>query len=289
MSPNPVTPGLGRPAFESAWREGRQRRRKKLLLSGGGSLAVCAAVLASLTAVSTARTDSLEQLDPATGASSSPQAVTAAPEQPTATTATSTMPGEPKANGSTDGATSTTEARGTGDAPQSAAYRGSPSRPVKRTYREAAGRQEGGGLAVDGGDRTVCGVETGKPAGGYPRWCTNTTISAAGRDFAVAHSACAYDTKRSLTFATSQEVEYEIRDQSGAVIWRWSDHASIRRTAHSLSASNGGCFKWTTTWSPRHANGAALEAGSYVLRAWVTAPELGAATHRDQEFSYAGS
>lgn len=299
----PAVPDIDVPAshFSAAWELGRSRRRRRIASSGGASAALGIALLVGLAVVpgNGAGGDSLRQIGPAaptTGAGS--PAPSGAPTLPPhiGPSALPVLPGLPRTSPSpaTDPSPQPhdeqqlegEDAEASGQSGDS--YAGSPSRPVERDYQSSSPQADANGTR--GGGQTVCGLDVAdRPSGQQARWCGSNDVTQERGDFLLKHRQCrAHDGDQSaMTFATSQEVEYEVATATGQLLWRWSDRVSVKPLQHELPTERGACYAWTTRWTPLDAEGRSLAAGTYRLRTWVNSHELGADAAYDHEFTIA--
>ena len=285
-------------SFVDAWDRGRARRRRRLLASGGSTAALGAALVLGLAAVpGPSSGDSLRQIGPAVpgavAGSSEPVETPTLPERigPSALpklpqqlpglprTSEPTPSGDPSPDAQADQATGTQRDRDGGT------YAGSPSRTVQREYYSSMVHADQNGTS--GGAQTVCAPDAeDRPSGQHARWCGGNEIARDKADFLLEHRQCrAHDGDQpALTFATMQEVEYEIRDADGTLLWRWSDGTAVQSAEHELPTERGACYEWITRWTPLAPDGRPLDAGTYLLRTWVTSAELGPQAPYDSEF-----
>lgn len=137
-----------------------------------------------------------------------------------------------------------------------------------------------------GGAYSVCNataIRNGEP------WCGGVREADGPHgDLTLGMDQCRNETgsQDSLNFATSQEVDIEILTTSGKRIWRWSDGVRFTKQPHSLAVQPGGCYTWTTTWTPRLPSGDPLPHGDYTIRTHVTATDAAASEPYTGRFSY---
>lgn len=155
---------------------------------------------------------------------------------------------------------------------------------MRRDYDSPVPRSDGN--EAHGPGYTMCGLDSAeRPSNSHARWCGRAEVldAAGGSGAAVdlQHRICrASDGDQpTLHFPTSQEVEYEVW-HSGRLLWRWSDGTTVGNDAHELPAEPGACFDWRTRFTTGD-----LAPGEYVLRAWVTAEELGPDATFEDTFS----
>ncbi len=99
-------------------------------------------------------------------------------------------------------------------------------------------------------------------------WCLGAAQKSAGRAaYIFSATVClnAGVALRTLDYATSQEVEFEVLAGSH-VIWRWSDNQRITSTPHQLSALAAECFTWSTKWTQYDGNGDRVGKANLTLR-----------------------
>lgn len=306
----PPVPEINEPParFDDAWERGRELRRRRILASGGTSAALGVALLVALAVVpnNDSGGDSLRQVGPAApllpNESGSPDPALTLPPQvgPSALPGLPVLPGLPRTSPGPTGQSQPSpqpSARGGQAEPQAgdgererndATYAGSPSRPVQRKYESSSPQADPNGTS--GGGQTVCGVDApNRPSGQQARWCGDNDVTAERADFLLEHRQCrAHDGDQpALTFAGSQEVEYEVRSADGGLVWRWSDGVTVTSAAHELPSERGACYTWTTRWTPLDRQGQDLPAGEYQLRTWVTSAELGPEAFYESEFTIA--
>ena len=298
----PPVPEIDAPAsgFADAWERGRGRRRRRILASSGTSAALGVALVVGLAIVPNAGSggDSLRQVGPAAPLlpkqSGSPQPVVTLPPQvgPSGLPVLPGLPGLPRTSPSPtrqpQASPQSEQQAGEESGPErsGAGYAGSPSRPVEREYESSSPQADANGAS--GGGQTVCGVDAAdRPAGQQARWCGGNDVSPVRSDFLLEHRQCrAHDGDQpALTFATTQEVEYEVRTADDRLLWRWSDGAVSKSSPHELPTERGACYTWTTRWTPLDPQGQQLAPGSYRLRTWVTSAELGPDATYESEFT----
>jgi hypothetical protein len=225
------------------------RRRRLVLAGGGGSVAAVAVVLAvvAVASLGTSRSDTLRQLDPASGTQPTPGA-SAVVQQHVTAAGPATAPPHPSARPAV--VTGTTPEGAT--RPQPGAAVPPAARPDGRKPATRSANRYG---AVCTGDNSGIGGNTSGVS--TAPWCVTASVlgSSTSRVFDLQVCRDPAATGADLSFATSQEVDYTVTDESGHAVWVWSGGQVFAQKTHPLHFNGGDCYQWQTPWDGRADDG----------------------------------
>ncbi|MDT7537186.1 MAG: Intracellular proteinase inhibitor [Actinomycetota bacterium] len=280
----PPPPG----AFEGAWAAGAAVRRRRLVAAGGVVAAVLGISTVAYSTTFNTASDSLQPAQngvhgsplpnpfPSTLPHVSPSPVPGLPSQAGPSQLPGSLPVLPRTASPSPGSGSGEQGSGGGSSRP-------PSRPMQRNQSSGPYADSQG---AGGGSYAVCSataIRNREP------WCGGAREADGPRgDLTLGMDQCRNQSgmQSTLSFATSQEVDIEVLTTSGKRLWRWSDGVKFTKHPHSLSVQPGGCYTWSTTWTPRLPSGEPLPAGDYVIRTHVTATDAAASAPYTATFTY---
>jgi hypothetical protein len=253
------------------------RRRRFALAGAGSAMAVAVLAAAALVAGSNQQSDSLRVDQPASHATSAGSTSSGTDRTSDSAAVLGTTGAGQSAPAGSYGAPTP---RPLNSPPESAGPTASPASkapvhgPVTRRESELGDKVcSGNGVSV-GTD----GVGTGND------WC----LEVAGPDYrnttpyapaTLTFTVCRSMAKNAapLTFATAQEVDFQIATAKGSKkLWTWSTGHRFRSSKHTLQVDTGRCFDWQTTWTWTDDRGKPVPPGQTLrLTAWSTSRELG--------------